>query len=311
MTPPLGTLRAAFEATGSPSWVMRVICEQGFDARHGFRLDLTQSGDRGSRAAQATLAALAAGDTDLIDTDWIAIARGHLVPVFPYGRIMGGAVSARGSGIEDLSGLQGRRVGVIRSIDKNWIVIRAAFRKRYGADLHEQVELKEALSKTTLAQWLEAGEIDAGVLPWHLVPRFTTRGFRQVFDVLDLVEGLGPGNVATTFFAVRPDFVASRRAALGAFAAAYTDAVKLMRADESVWREAAAQPGDSPQMLAALRASWLRRIRCEWEPQDGARLESLFELLKESAGEEALGLSHMPRGLFGLERGLAALVKEG
>ena len=75
MTPPLGSLRAAFEATGSPSWVMQVIREQGFDRRHGFHLDLMQSGDRGSATAQATQGALAAGEADLIDTDWISIAR--------------------------------------------------------------------------------------------------------------------------------------------------------------------------------------------------------------------------------------------
>ena len=305
MTPPLGSLRAAFEATGSPSWVMRVIREQDFDRRHGFHLDLTRSGDQGSRAAQATQGALAAGDADLIDTDWLSIARSRqtgakLAPIFPYGRIMGGMVTAVGSGINDLSDLPGRRVGVIRVIDKNWIVIRAAFRHRHGSDLNEQAIVGEALSKTTLTEWLEAGEVDAAVLPWHLVPRMTAGGrFRQLCDVLDLIPELGAASVPTTFFVVRPDFADRRSELIGAFVAAYTEAVDLMRAVETVWREAATGPDDNPEMLAGLRASWLRRIHYEWGPDDSAHLECLFERLKSIAGEKALGIDHMPRGLFG------------
>ena len=305
MTPPLGSLRAAFEATGSPSWVMRVIREQGFDHRHSFHLDLTQSGDQGSRMAQATQGALAAGETDLIDTDWISIARSYqtsapLAPISPYGRIMGSMVTASESAISHLSQLPGRSVGVIRANDKNWIVIRAAFRHRHGSDIHEQAIVKEALSKTTLAEWLKAGEVDAAVLPWQLVPRMTAGGrFRKVCDVLDLIPELGGASVPTTFFVVQPAFASSRPELISAFRAAYIDAVDLMRADETVWREVAAGPEDTPDVLAALRLSWLRRIQYEWEPDNSAHLESLFERLKAIAGEEALGVDHMPRGLFG------------
>ncbi len=134
MTPALGALRAAFETTGSPSWVMRTIKAHGLDLRNGFRLDLVHSGDRGTRAAQATEAMLAAGEADLIDTDWLSIARSRedgpgLTAIFPYGRIMGGMVTAAAAGIGDLADLRGRRIGVIRATDKNWIVIRAAFQQ--------------------------------------------------------------------------------------------------------------------------------------------------------------------------------------
>jgi len=283
---------------------MRVIREQGFDRRHGFHLDLTRSGDRGSATAQATQGALAAGEADLIDTDWISIARSRqtgaeLVPIFPYGRIMGGMVTPAGSELKGLSDLPARRVGLIRSNDKNWIVIRAAFRHRHGSDVHEQTIVKEALSKTTLTEWLEAGEVDAAVLPWQLVPRLITSGrFRRLCDVLDLISELGGASVPTTFFVVQPAFASSRQDLISAFRAAYTDAVDLMRADETVWRGAVAGPDDSPDMLAALRLSWLRRICYEWGPDDSAHLEHLFERLKSIAGEKALGIDHMPQGLF-------------
>jgi NitT/TauT family transport system substrate-binding protein len=213
---------------------------------------------------------------------------------------MGGMVTAAGSGISHLSHLPGRRVGLIRANDKNWIVIRAAFRHRHGSDVHEQAVVKEALSKTTLTEWLKAGEVDAAVLPWQLVPRLITGGrFHKVCDVLDLISELGAASVPTTFFVVQPAFASSRPELISAFRAAYTDAVDLMRADETVWRGAVAGPDDSPDILAALRLSWLRRIQYEWGPDDSAHLECLFERLKAIAGEKALGIDHMPQGLFG------------
>lgn len=94
---PLGILRAAFEATGTPAWVMRVIKDQGLDLAEGFRLDLELTGDAYRGVRQATAESLLSGRVDLIDTDWISIGRmrrdGFAVSAFhPYGRIMGGLV---------------------------------------------------------------------------------------------------------------------------------------------------------------------------------------------------------------------------
>lgn len=100
------TLRGAFEATGSPSWVMRTIQSQGLDRRHGFRLELVLGNDRIKHSFQATETVLAEGLADFIDTDWVSIARCRqqgldFVGVFPYGRIMGGVVVPTSSDIED------------------------------------------------------------------------------------------------------------------------------------------------------------------------------------------------------------------
>jgi NitT/TauT family transport system substrate-binding protein len=302
MTPPLGTLRAAFEASGSPSWVMRVIQERGFDRRHGFRLDLGLGGDRGGQRAQATEAAVAAGAADLIDTDWISIARSHqsgpgLIAVFPYGRIMGGVVTAAGSGLTTLADLAGRRIGVVRVNDKNWTVVRAAALQRHGFDPQAAASVEEALSKTTLVEWLETDRVEAAVLPWHVVPRVTGGGrFRQLCDVLDLLPDAAAA--PTTFFAVRADFADSRRELIAAFIAAYAEAVALMRADADVWCAAAASPDDGAELLAELRAAWGRRICTEWARDDVRALQILFERLRAVVGDEALGVAAIPAGIF-------------
>lgn len=312
MTPAPDSLRAAFEFSGSASWVMRLIRSRGLDRRHGFQLDLALGGDRGDRRAQATQNVLADGRADLIDTDWISIARSHctdmpLVAIFPYGRIMGGLVAPAASGIVSLADVRGKRVGLIRASDKNWLVARAACRKRHGFDPHHEAQVAEALSKTTLVGWLETGKVEVAALPWHLVPRLTFGGrFREICDVLDLLPDLDAPSVPTTFFAVRREFAALRPELIAGFVGAYRDAVGLMRGYENIWREAAAQPGDDPAMLELLRAAWLRRI-CDAWPEDAHRhLEHLFERLRSIGGEESLGVATLSRDLF-----VPALAEQG
>ncbi|MCW2284115.1 NitT/TauT family transport system substrate-binding protein [Rhodoblastus acidophilus] len=262
---------------------------QSLDRRHGFDLELVLGGDLGDRRAQATQHVLAQGRADLIDTDWLSIARSQdtdapLHAIFPYGKIVGALVVATGSGIEGLDELRGRRVGVIRASDKNWFVARAACRQRHGFDPQGIVQLAEALSKTTLLSWLESGEVEVAALPWHLAPRVTASGkFRQLCDVLDLLPELGAPSVPTTFFATRPEFAATHPKLVAAFIAAYRDAVAMMRADETLWREAAAQPGDDAVVLAGLRAAWLRRICDAWPENATSQLNDFFERLSRDS----------------------------
>jgi len=129
----------------------------------------------------------------------------------------GGVVASSGSSITEslaqLRGAGGRHSGQ----DKNWTVVRAVCRKRHGFDPQMDAQVAEAMSKSTLVQWLEAGQVEVAVLPWHLVPRMIASGrFRQLCDVLDLLPDLDVPSVPTTFFVVRPDFAATRRDLLSA-----------------------------------------------------------------------------------------------
>ena len=122
----LPVLRAAFEATGSGGWIMATLLERGLDRAHGFRLDLALGDDRVRGGLQATEARLAAGEVDVIDTDWLSVARCRrqglaITAVAPYGAIFGGLVARRDGALQSLADLPGRRIGVIHASDKNWL----------------------------------------------------------------------------------------------------------------------------------------------------------------------------------------------
>lgn len=302
---PLGTLRAGFEATGSPSWIMQTIQRNGLDRRHGFALELRFGGDSVKHSLQASEAVLAEGLADVIDTDWLSIARWRrdgfpVKAVFPYGRIMGGVVVPAASEIVALPDLKGKRIGVVRRVDKNWLVVRAACIERHGFDPQSEAEVVEAKSKSVLLEWLEQGSVDAGVLFWHLVPRLTVGGrFRQLHDVLDLVTAIGGVNPPTTFFVCREEFIASRGELVRAFIAAYCDAVALMRRDDTAWGDAIAGVTSARDLSDSLRASWDRRVCTSWTQEDIGALSALFERLKAIGGKEAVGgIEAIPPEIF-------------
>jgi NitT/TauT family transport system substrate-binding protein len=302
----LGVLRGAFEATGSPSWIMQTIRRHGLDRRHGFTLDLNLGGDAVKHALQATEALLAEGAADVIDTDWLSLARwrrdGFAVKaVFPYGRIMGGMVVPASSAIVGLPDLRGRRIGVVRQMDKNWLVVRAACLERHGFDPQYEAEVAEAKSKTVLLEWIQQGTVDAALLYWHLVPQLTSGGgFRQLHDVLDLVSAISGVNPPTTFFLCREEFIVNKGELVRAFVAAYCDAVALMRSDSDTWMEAV--PGADradKNLIQALRASWERRVCTRWSPEDVDSLAVLFDRLKAIGGNDAVGgVESIPSEMF-------------
>lgn len=302
----LGCLKAAFEGTGSPRWIMDTIKRYRLDLKRGFRLELDFIGDKVQPRLQSTEAALAADQVDFIDTDWISVARCRaeglaISAVFPYGAIMGGLVVAQDSAIQGLMDIRGRRIGVVRLLDKNWAVMRAVCVKRFGFDPQAQASVQEAGSKTALLGQLQAGEVEAALLYWHLIPGLVASGrFRQVCDVLELVPELGIGAIPTTFFTFRDEFIARRPALIRAFIGAFCEAVTLMRKSDEIWAHIAEQflDDNGPAYLHALRRKWETRIRTAWNMDVVADLNRLFAEIKSRCGSEALGIDHLPAETF-------------
>jgi len=300
-------LRAAFEPAGSPRWLMYVLKKLSLDRKYGLDLDITLLTDQVKGSLQSFEVALKAGKADLVDIDWISIARHRahgtaICAVFPYGQIVGGLVAPKDSSIRSLRDLEGKRIGVVRLLDKNWLIARAACRKSYGFDPQGESTVVEALSKPGLVQLLDGGQIDAAFQFWQLIPPLVATGrYRQVLDVQDLIRELGAKNrIPITAFTVKDAFVRDHPSLIQGFIHAFCDAAEVMKEDDGIWEEIGEKVlgGVEPQVLSALRESWRSRVMTSWSDETVREIHAFFQELVQLVGKEALGIAEIPAETF-------------
>lgn len=306
----LPVLRAAFEPTGSPRWFVYAMKKLELDAKHGFDLQITLVRDQITGAFQSFEVALKEDAVDLIDVDWIVIGRHRtnglpLTAFFPYGRIAGGLVVPSDSSIQGLQDLRGRRIGVVRLRDKNWVILRAACMKRFGFDPQQENTVVEALSKGTLADLLKSGQVDAALQWWQLIPPLVATGmYRRVVDVLDLIADLGvEGAVPITLFTVTEEFAQRNPELLRGFIRAFCDTAEYLKANDEVWIEIGEQVmgGIDHGILTILRDSWRRRVMTAWNGSTVRQIERLFDELLKVGGGPLLGIDRLPPGTFAMD----------
>ncbi|MCH7659862.1 MAG: ABC transporter substrate-binding protein [Euryarchaeota archaeon] len=306
----LPVLRARFEHNGSPRYMLYTIKKFGFDHDHGFHLDVQLVSDELEGGVETVEAKLQEGDADLIDIDYISTARERaegapIVAFHPYGRTVGGLVVPEDSDIDGLEDLREKRLGVVRRLDKNWILTRAACREFHGFDPDEEATPTEVGSKVGLTEMLQEGEVDGIFQFWPIVPEITETGpYREAFPVSKLVQRLSGTDrklPISTFLTSEEYFEANPQAIRG-FKRAYGEAVDQLTSDDEIWETIGNElmyENDS-EVIRAVRDGWRDMVVADWDESTIEGMNQLFDHLLDVAGEEAIGVDHLPEGLFRL-----------
>jgi NitT/TauT family transport system substrate-binding protein len=304
----LPVMRARFEHNGSPRYLLYTIKRFGFDRDHGFHLDVQLVSDALEDGIETVEAQLQEGHADLIDIDYISIAReraegADIVAFHPYGRTVGGLVAPEDSDIDGLADLSGKRIGVVRRLDKNWILTRAACREFHDFDPDETATPVEAGSKVELTRMIEAGEVDAGFQFWQIIPEITETGpYENVLPVSELVQRLSEteNKLPIAAFLTSEEYLDDQRETVRAFADAYRDAVDKLVADDDIWAEISEKlmTYDDPDVMRAVRDGWRDMVVRDWDEESVDGMYRLFDHLQSVAGAEALGVDEIPEGTF-------------
>lgn len=303
-------MRARFEHNGSPRYMLYTIKRLELDHDHGFHLDVELVSDELEGGMETVEARLQGGDADLIDIDYISTARershgAEIVAFHPYGRTVGGLVAPEGTDIDGLADLSGHRIGVVRRLDKNWILVRAACRQYHGFDPDETATPVEAGSKVGLTELLHDGDVDAVLQFWPIVPEITERGpYEEVFPVSNIVQRLAEtdNRVPVSTFLTSERFLADNEETVRRFKDAYRDAVDRLVAEDDLWTEVGEKlmTYDDPAIVAAVRDGWRDMVVRDWNDETVDGMEQLFDHLLDVAGPEALGVDAIPEGTFRL-----------
>lgn len=306
----LPVMRARFEHNGSPRYMLYTMKRLGLDHEHGFHLDFELVSDELEGGVETVEAKLQDGDADLIDIDYISTARERaegapIVAFHPYGRTVGGLVAHEDSDIDSLADLQGKDVGVVRRLDKNWILVRAACREAHGFDPDEVATPVEAGSKVELTRLLHDGEVDAVLQFWPIIPEITERGpYREVLPMSRLVQELSgtENKLPISTFLTSEEYLAEHGDAAHAFADAYRATVDRLVEDDEPWEVVGERlmSYDDPAIVRAVRDGWREMVVRDWDAETLDGMDQLFDSLHAIGGTDALGVDHIPDGMFRL-----------
>jgi len=293
-------LRLGLVSFGSGAWLVDVMRRHDLPAGHG--LDVQTVGMANPAAGEV---ALGAGGVDAILSDWLWVARqraaGQRLVFIPDSSAVGEVLASATSGINSLSDLNGKRLGVAGGpSDKSWLLLRAYSRRQLGYDLADKVQQVYA-APPVLSQELAAGRVDAVLTFWPYAARLAAGGMRRVVGMDEVIKGLGfVRPVPMMGFAFREDWLAAHPGALARFIAAKAEAERMMASDDGEWDHLRPLTGaENDAVLTGLRDRYRAGIQGADQSGIPAQAAALYAQLAAIGGAELTGgAASLPEGTF-------------
>jgi NitT/TauT family transport system substrate-binding protein len=281
-------------------WIADVIRRHGLDAAHGFALETVPLA-----SPEAGRIAIMGNQADVVVLDWLFVAAqraaGTKLSFAAFSSSAGGIMGRPGTGISDLAGLRGRRLGVAGGpLDKSWLVVQAAARKA-GVDLATAAQVAYG-SPPLLEAKLGQGELDAVLTFWNFAARLEAQGNVQLVSVAECAMALGlPPRLGLIGFVFKQEWAEGAAAGLNGFLDAVIQAGQILATSEEEWqviRPLMNAPDDV--LFSRLRERFTAGIAVlpdiATQERDAGQL---LALLKETGGLRATeGLAELPPGLF-------------
>lgn len=292
-------LRASVLKFGTVNWELDSITHNGFDAANGFALDV-----QGVAGGSAAKVAFQGGETDVIVSDWLWVARqraaGRDYVFIPYSKAVGGVMVPKDSTAQSLADLKGGKIGIAGGpLDKSWLILRAYMLQQQGWDLADETEqvfgAPPLIFKTGLS-----GDLAGAINFWHFMAKMEAGGMRKLMDVSDAAEALGlDPDTPLLGYVVRGQMLRDHPELVEGLAAASRAAKDLLATDDAEWdRLRPRMNAKTDAQFAALKAGFRAGI-----PDEGAVDEEaaarMLRLMAEFGGKELLGkATELPEGVF-------------
>jgi NitT/TauT family transport system substrate-binding protein len=285
---------------GTVQWVGDVIQRHGLDSAHGFALaTVTLANNDAGRVA------LMASAADVVVTDWMFVAgqraAGTKLCFAPFSGSTGGIMVATASPIRSLADLAHRKLGVAGgSVDKSWLIVRAAAKASAGIDLSDAAEVVYGAPPLLNAKLMQ-GELDAVLTFWNFAARLEAAEYRQVISVDDCARGLGlPAAMSLVGFVFHEDWATRNPDAINGFLAAAAAADDMLATSDPEWqliRPLMNAPEDA--LFQRLKRRFVEGVSHPTAQAQERAATQLFDVLLRTGGAQATsGLQQLPPGIF-------------
>ncbi len=292
-------LRAAVLKFGTVNWELDTIKHYGLDTENGFTLDVSgvASGSAGQIAFQG-------GETDVIVSDWLWVARqraaGKDYVFIPYSKAVGGVMVPKDSTAQTLADLDGKKIGIAGGpLDKSWLILQAYAQQELGMDLKGQTEqvfgAPPLVFKTALG-----GETDAAINFWHFMAKMEAAGMRKLIDVADAARSLGlDPDTPLLGYVVKGEMLRDNPDLVKGLAAASRAAKDKLATDPAAFeRLRERMNAKTDAQFDALKAGFIAGISNKGRV-DEAAADKMLRLMAQLGGEDLLGsATSLPEGLF-------------
>lgn len=291
-------LRASVLQYGTVNWELDTIKRNNLDTANGFTLEVT--GVAGGAAAKV---AFEAGETDVIVSDWLWVARqraaGRDFVFLPYSKAVGGLMVPKSSPAQSLADLKGGEIGIAGGpLDKSWLILRAYADQESGFDLLG--ETKQVFGAPPLIfKTATSGDFAGAINFWHFMAKMEAGGMRQLISVSEAAEALGlDPETPLLGYVLRGDLVRDNPKLVAGLSAASTSAKALLQED-AAWEPLRERMRvKSEAEFEALKAGFRAGIPAPG-PVDEAAADKMLQLMASLGGEDLLGdVDALPGGVF-------------
>lgn len=292
----LPVLRVGTLPFGTAHWLIQTILDDGFAQANAIRVENVPLASN-----EAARIGFLSGSVDTIVTDLLFAARlrteGRPIRFYPFSTSEGGLVVKPTSPIKTIADLKGKTIGVAGgSLDKSWLLLRAAAKKQ-GLDLLTEAHPVFG-APPLLALKVENGELDAGLLYWPYVARLVAKDYREVIKVEEIATQLGAkGKIALVGFVFKDS---TGDNILASFTKAVREAEGKLANDPSSWAKIRPlmKAADEKTFLA-LKDAFQSGIPRKSREDEIAEARSFYSIIATIGGEDLVGKAKtLPEGLY-------------
>lgn len=292
-------VKASVLKFGTVNWELTTIQSKGFDTENGFTLEV-----QGVAGGSAAKVAFQAGETDVIVTDWLWVARqraaGKDYVFLPYSKAVGSVMVSANSPAKTIADLEGSKIGIAGgSLDKSWLILRAYAEQKHGMDLKATTEQVFGAPPLIMKSALQ-GETDGAINFWHYLAKMEASGMRPLISVSDAATELGLNpEIPLLGYVFHGDYLREFPERVAGLAAASRATKDLLGNEDAAWDDLRAKmkPANDAEFVALIDG-FRKGIPTTYDvDQDGAN--GMLQLMSDLGGTELVGdVSSVPEGLF-------------
>jgi len=294
-------IRVGAMASGTLAWELAAMKNEGLLQNSNFVLEIVNLANQ-----QAGKVALQSGSVDLIVSDWIWVssmrAEGADYTFTPYSDTSGGLIVPADSGINSLSDLKGKKIGIAGGeLDKNWLLLQALGLKQ-GIDLNKSTEPVYG-APPLLNQQLSEQRIDALLTYWQFATRLQAQGYRQLLSGEDIVRQLGiQESVPSLGYVFNAGWGKQNPAVLAEFFKTSQIARDALCNKDEAWQKIGKlTEAEGPAALLQLRTGYCQGRVEHWGEANRKAAENIYQLLHQLSGNKLTGKNpQLQNGTFWL-----------